>query len=217
MAPNPTYIYRILHLDNLEVYLKRHAIHAPNHTPLDGLIYRTIHNFDVQTRRMRAPILCNMGQVLKGVIHDYVPFYFGPLSPMLLQLKTGKVEGYTEGQKPLIYVVSSVQAIVQRGLDFVFSDGHGVVAYTKWYDDLNSLDKVDWNMVNQRYWSDNSEDGDRKRRKQAEFLVFKQCPWDLIQSIGVLNEETQLQVEELLARFSKEIRLPVYVKPDWYY
>ena len=30
-------------------------------------------------------------------MHDYVPFYFGVLSPMLLQLKTGRVTGYNEG------------------------------------------------------------------------------------------------------------------------
>ena len=35
-------------------------------------------------------------------MHDYVPFYFGQLSPMLLQLKTNRVAGYTEGQDPLM-------------------------------------------------------------------------------------------------------------------
>lgn len=38
-------------------------------------------------------------------MHDYVPFYFGPLSPMMLNLKTGRVAGYEEDQEPLIYLV----------------------------------------------------------------------------------------------------------------
>jgi hypothetical protein len=46
-----------------------------------------------------------------GALHDYVPFYFGFLSPMLLQLKTGRVTGYNEGQEPLVYLKSTVQAV----------------------------------------------------------------------------------------------------------
>ncbi len=52
---------------------------------------------------------------------------------MLLQLKTERVTGYTEGQEPLIYLVSTVQAVQQNGVEFVFSDGHGIAAFTNWY------------------------------------------------------------------------------------
>lgn len=213
MFPIPTKIYRFLHLDNLEVYLKRSALHAPNHTPNDGLIYKTIHNSDIQAHRMNRLIHCEPG----GVIHDYVSFYFGRLSPMLLQLSTGQVEGYTEGQEPLIYVVSTAQAVVENHVNFVFSDGHGVVAYTRWYNELKDLDKVDWDVVNQRYWSDNSEDGDRKRRKQAEFLIYQVCPWDLIQDIVVLNRNVKLKVEAILAKFTNIKQPLVTIEPSWYY
>ena len=87
-------------------------------------------------------------------MHDYVPFYFGYLSPMLLQLKTGRVAGYTEGQEPLIYLQTTVQAVIGAGRRFVFSDGHGIAAFTHWFDDLARLDQVDWEMVYQRYWRD---------------------------------------------------------------
>ena len=131
--PNPTPIFRFLHVDNLEVCLRRGGLHAPNFTPDDGLVYRTIHNVDIQQYRRVARVPCGP----QGVVHDYVAFYFGYLSPMLLQLKTGRVEGYGEGQEPLIYLVSTAQAIAQSGTRFVFSDGHGIAAFTYWYDDLN--------------------------------------------------------------------------------
>ena len=89
---------------------------------------------------------------------------------MLLQLHTGRVENYDEGQEPLIYAVSTVETIAQAGLDFVFSDGHGIAAFTQWFDDLNDLDKVDWDMAYADYWADTVDDMDRQRRKQAEFL-----------------------------------------------
>lgn len=122
--PRPTPIYRLVHVDNLPVLLRRGGLHAPNHTPNDGQSYRTIHNVDIQNQRQARAMRCGPG----GTIHDYVAFYFGPRSPMLFQLHTGWVEGYSEGQGPLIYLVSTVDAIAQAGLRFVFSDGHGIAA-----------------------------------------------------------------------------------------
>jgi len=159
--PSPTPIYRIIHIDNLDICLRRRGLYAPNFTPNDGLDYRTIHNTDIQ--RERQAVCLNCGPC--GTVHDYVPFYFGYLSPMLLQLKTGRVEDYNGGQEPIIYVVSTVQAVHSAGSRFVFSDGHGIAAFTEWYDDLSNLSNVDWDMVYQRYWSDNVNDMDRQRRK----------------------------------------------------
>lgn len=124
--PTPTLLYRLVHVDNLATLLRRAALHAPNSTPNDGLPYRPIHNPNVQVSRHAKPITCGPG----GTCHDYVPFYFGPLSVMLLNLKTGRVQGYDEGQAPLIYLVTSVERVQESGCQFVFSDGHGLAAYT---------------------------------------------------------------------------------------
>ena len=182
VVPVPTYIKRIIHLDNLPIYLQRGGIHAWNHTPKDGHSYKIIHNVDIQSKRHRVPVPCGPC----GVIHDYVPFYFGHLSPMLLQLKTGQVSGYTEGQEPIIHLVSSAQLVQSSGIDFVFTDGHGIVQYTDWFDDLACLQHVDWKMINERYWAKSSGDTDRQRRKQAEFLVHRFLPWDLLIEIVVI-------------------------------
>jgi hypothetical protein len=53
------------------------------------------------------------------------------------------VPGYDDGQEPLIYLVSTAQAVAKSGSGWVFSDGHGIAAFTHWYDDLGALDKVD--------------------------------------------------------------------------
>jgi hypothetical protein len=211
--PVPTPIYRLIHIDNLEILLHRNGLHAPHATPDDGLIYKTIHNVEIQAIRKVRPVFCGPG----GTVHDYVPFYFGYLSPMLLKLKSGQVDGYNEGQKPLIYLVSSVQNIAAAEIQFIFSDGHGITALTKWYDDMNKLDQIDWEMVYQRYWKDNLEDMDRKRRKQAEFLVHRFCPWALIAEIAVINESVKMQVEAILSGFDEKMQKLVAVKPEWFY
>ncbi len=212
-VPIPTLIVRLVHIDNLATLLRRGGLHAPLATPNDGLPYRTIHNVEIQTIRRVQQIPCSV----RGTVHDYVAFYFGYLSPMLLQLKTGRVTGYDEGQEPLIYLVSSAQTIAAAGIPFVFSNGHGIAAFTDWYDDLHRLDEVDWQMVYQHYWTDKLDDLDRKRRKQAEFLVHRFCPWSLIEKIVVVNRSMQAKVMSVLDGFDPEIRKDVVVKPQWYY
>jgi len=212
-VPNPTPIYRIVHVDCLRTLLQRGGLHATNHTPQDNLPYRAIHNVEIQGQRHIRSIPCGP----RGTLHDYVPFYFGYLSPMLLQLKTCRVTGYNEGQEPLIYLASTVQAAAGAGLRFVFSNGHGIAAYTAWFDDVSRLDEVDWNMVYQRYWRDEITDMDRQRRKQAEFLIYQSCPWKLIQEIGVLNTPAKTRVEQILNEFDASQRTVVNVRAGWYY
>jgi hypothetical protein len=211
--PNPTEIVRLVHVNGLRTLLIRGALHATNATPEDGLHYRTIHNVDVQANRHIKEIPCGPG----GTAHDYVPFYFGPLSVMLLNLKTGRVPGYDEGQRPLIYLVTTAQAVVGAGSGFVFSDGHGLAYFTNWYDDLVALVAVDWSLVRARYWAEKPDDNDRQRRKQAEFLVWNSLDWSLIQEIVVYDDQMKATVEALLLEYPERSRPQVSVKRDWYY
>ncbi len=212
-VPNPTPILRMIHIDNLAICLKRGALHSWNHTPEDGLKWKPIHSEYVQAVRHSHSVTCGPG----GVVHDYVPFYFGPLSVMLLNLKTGRVEGYAEGQRPLLYLVSTAQAVVANGCGFIFSDGHGLATYTTWFDNINDLTEVDWPTVNARYWADTLEDMDRQRRKQAEFLVHERCDWSLIQEIVCIDAQIQADVQTRLNEFPRSLHCPVRVERDWYY
>jgi hypothetical protein len=213
MPPNPAPILRFIHVDNLATVIQRERLHAPNYMPNDGLPYRFCHNPEVQGARAEVPIRTGPG----GTIHDYVPFYFGYLSPMMLQLKTGQVPGYTEGQELLIYLVSTAQAVASAGMPFVFSDGHGLARYTEWFDDLGRLNEVDWAVVNQRYWKGDVNDMDRQRKKQAEFLIHRWCPWSLIQEIVVINAEIQARVEAIQTAFPEAKRRVVKINREWYY
>jgi hypothetical protein len=213
-VPDPTRIFRIVHVDNLPTLLRRGGLHAPQHTPKDELPYRTIHRVDIQNERHVRRVPCGPD----GTIHDYVAFYFGYLSPMLFQLHTGRVPGYTGKQDPLVYLVSTAQDVAAAGCGFVFSDGHGISPFTSWFDDLRRLDEVDWSMVYERYWADDHlGDMDRQRRKQAEFLVHRYCDWSLIRGIGVINDAMQSTVERVLEQFGSGAIRSVKVCRGWYY
>jgi len=200
-------------MDNLDTVIQRGVACAPNHTPADGLPYRPTHSHAVQSSRDLKLVGCGP----RGVIPDYVPFYFGRLSVMLLNLKTGRVAGYDEGQEPIIYLVSTAQAVDAGSLGYVFTDGHGLAAFTSWFDDLSQLGAVDWGLVNERYWSDTRDDNDRQRRKQAEFLVHQGLPWRLISEIAVFDAVRARQVAQILQALPERLRPPIAVRRDWYY
>ena len=208
-----TRIYRLVHIGSLEAYLRRQGLHAPNCAPDDGLEYRSIHRQDVQSGRQTSGIPCGPG----GAFLDYVPFYFCPRSVMLYQLHTGWVPGYSEGQEPLIHLVSSVQRVQSSGAHFVFSDGHGLAAMTRWYDDLEELDALDWNVISGRMWQDTPDEPDRKRRKQAEFLVHRLLDWEQIIGIGVASSVTLERVQSLLDLVGPDYIPPALILRDWYY
>jgi hypothetical protein len=150
-----------------------------------------------------------------GTVHDYVPFYFAPRSPMLYTIVQGNVHSYSEGQDPLVYLVSTVQAIHEAHLQFVFTDGHCIIEYTNFYDDLADLSQIDWSLMRAHYWANTPDDSDRVRRRQAEFLVYRACPWHLITEIGVINREIKKVVVDSLERSS--YKPPVIVRNSWYY
>lgn len=212
IRPRPTPIFRLLHIDSLATILHRGAMHAPNRVPADGLPYRGIHRTDVQTSRRPRVIPCGCG----GAVGDYVSFYLGPRSPMLFQLKTGQVADYGEGQEPLVYLVSTVEAVVDAGLPFVFTDRHSLATYAKWSDREVDLDALDWVTIYADYWANTAEDRERKNRKQAECLVHGSMPVPLCHEVAVVSPAAKARVEALPRRAGSHIP-PVVVRPRWYY
>ena len=117
---------------------------------------------------------------------DYVPFYFAPRSPMLYAIDRGAVAGYQGGQAPIIYLCSTVEAVVEKGLEWVFTEGHAEMAYTDFFNDVADLDKVDWKLMREKYWNDTDEDGDQNEggRPSSLFVLF---------SLGICSHMSEYQ------------------------
>lgn len=115
-----------------------------------------------------------------GCVADYVPFYFAPRSPMLYKLAKGGIPNYTEGQEPLIYLVSSAEIVAASGGSFVFSDGNCASSVTRVANDLSLIESlIDWDVMKAGMWANTADDPDRKRRRIAEFLAHErfQIEW----------------------------------------
>ncbi len=211
MMARPTPLYHITHMRNLASIAAAGGLRAHNVLHQEQTEYTSIAHQTIQDRRATTQVPCGPG----GTLHDYVPFYFAERSPMLYTLYRGNVEGHAGGQEPIIHLVTSVEAVQAAGRRFVFTDGHAIMAFTAFHTDLAQLDIIDWEVMQAQYWADTAEDPDRKRRRQAEFLIYETCPWSLIQEIGVISRPVQAQVEHALRGVAH--RPPVTIHRDWYY
>ena len=95
---------------------------------------------------------------------------------MLFVIYKNKVEGYNQGQEPVVYLVSRIDKVIDYCEDWCFTDRHAVVKLARVYDDLSELDKVDWDVMKARMWRDTVDDPDKPERRQAEFLVRSKLP-----------------------------------------
>ena len=206
-----TPIYHITHLSNLASILAIAGLCSNSTMQQHGIGYTDLANQSIQSRRARVTVPCGVG----GTLTDYVPFYFAPRSPMLYAIHQGNVPTYSNGQESVIYLVSTVAAVQQANLSFVFTDGHGIMALTQFFDDPADLNTVDWQVMTLKYWFDTPEDRDRKRRRQAEFLVHQFFPWQLITEIGVMHHSAKAEVEQCLQTVTHQPG--VILRRNWYY
>ena len=116
---------------------------------------------------------------------------------MLCAISYGRVPS-CQDQAEVVHLVSTAQAIDEDALDFVFTDGHAIMAFTEFYDDLDDLRGIDWEVMKAKYWSDTLDDMDRKRRRQVEFLVHRLMPWSLVTEIAVMNKSVEKKIRSLL-------------------
>jgi len=206
-----TDIFHITHIRNLPGILRDGGLWCDRIVSQRNLTHVGIAHQHIKERRAQK----NVPITPHGVVADYVPFYFAPRSPMLYSISRGNVEGYQGAQSEVLHLVSSAETVSQSGLPFVFTDGHAEMSISHFYHDLKDLDKVDWNIMQGRYWNDTQEDNDRKRRRQAEFLVREFFPFSLFERIGVANQTMVKKTAAILADLEEKPQIEV--QPAWYY
>lgn len=201
-----THLFRITHIENIPHILQYGITHSSsvnantNFKPIgDHSLILTRNNF-----------LLNNGRLLG----EYIPFYFGARTPMLYVVQRGFNMVAPTSAENIVYCVSSVQKIIDQQLDFIFTDGHAVNSFSTQYTsaDVNNIDNIiDWHAVRAQYWSDDN-DLDKKRRKEAEFLVLGDIPINAVLGYLVSNENSR----ERMIDFGVDTA-SVFVKSDFYF
>lgn len=203
---NPA-IYHITHVDNLAGIVAAGRLWSDVKCAANAVPHTNIGYRHIKERRMRR----NVTVAARGVLGDYVPFNFCPRSVMLYVVSQGHRD-YNDGQRRVVHLVSSVDAMVATGRPWFFTDRHAELGYAAQYDSLASLPAVDWAVMPLQYWAGSD---DVRERRQAEFLVHDWCPWQAIQAVGVYDEAVADEVRAAIA--ATDHQPTVEVRRDWYY
>ncbi|TFH46446.1 MAG: DUF4433 domain-containing protein [Lysobacterales bacterium] len=213
-SPSKPKIYHITHVDNLTSIVASGCIEADGRRVGQGGGQTSIGMTEIKRRRLyEIEISCHPGTM----VGEYVPFYFCPRSIMLYILYRGNHPDmtYHAGQNPVLHLQVDMQAAInwadKHGVRWAFSDRNAGSYYTDFYNNLNDLDKIDWNAVNETDFRNPLI----KEGKQAEFLIHEACAWHLVEKIGVFNQKIFNQVNGII---SNALHKPVVnIERRWYY
>ncbi|PZR02285.1 MAG: hypothetical protein DI539_27825, partial [Flavobacterium psychrophilum] len=208
MGEGKTYIFRMTHFRNA-AFIFQNGLHCCNCQPHDP-DYISIGHRTLINQRGQSPLPLPPG----GVLNDYIPFYFASKTPMLYQIYKGLVHDYAGTQTEIIYLVSTVETIVELNLPFLFTDRHAYLLHKIIYNNIEDLTKLDWSTIKDQSWHTHYSDV-KKELKQAEFLVHRHLPLQGIRGIIVQNVEIATFVEQMLANAGLDIK--VAVRADYYY
>lgn len=146
----------------------------------------------------------------QGTIGEYVAFYLGPHSPMLLRIKTGRRVTQMIPQRDIVYLLVRFGDVVSAQLPYVITDGHASDrVLTRTFITRDGLAHVDGDLVMAQRWNNTEQDWDRERRKQAEVLVRGHVPPSLVSAIGVYDQERFTEVSHLVADLGHPARVKV--------
>lgn len=110
----------------------------------------------------------------------------------------------------------SVQSVIDNNIEFIFTDGHIVNNITRIFkkQDLGNIGNlVDIKTALISDWNDNN-DIDKKRRKQAEFLVKGDLPFSTIERFATYNEIAKNKLHQFGIKASIKVRPDLYFNDD---
>lgn len=221
-VPSPVRIFHITPICNLASIAKSKKLRAKAELLRKKIEYGNIAYQGAQGKRAVKMIARPPG----GVIHDYVPFYFAPRSPMLFTINKGNVEDCPHRQPDIVHFETTVEAVVESGLHYVFYNYNATLDIADCFSNVKDLGKINWPLFFEhprldgycQYFHNRRDDPNyflRRETRQAEFLVHTAVPLKLMTRVGVYNEAKADEVREIFE--DAKIKLPVETIRDWYF
>ncbi len=202
-------IFRITHIANVP-WILEHGIRCVNSGVRDPN-FRNIGNADLISKRARRGVPIPPG----GTLSDYVPFYFTPHSPMLLNIKTGYNGMQQTPMSEIAVLVSSLRTVAERGLPFVMTDRHAYLKTAQYSNTLDGLDRIDWRILQERDFKRDPADLGKVERYQAEALVHDSVPVEALMGLACYGRDQEAAMTDEVTR--RRLSLKVLVRPGWYF
>ncbi|WBL70681.1 DUF4433 domain-containing protein [Serratia liquefaciens] len=206
LNPQKALIWRIVHKDNLP-WILANGLYAGS-SQKKAADWVSIGNMELIERRKQRKVPVAPG----GTLNDYIPFYFTPFSPMLYNIHTGRGGVARQANEDIVILVSSLHRLQQQELIYVFTDRHAYTPMAGYYSHLAQLDKIDWELLQQRNFHREPDKPEQIERYQAEALVHQHLPVAAL--LGIVCYSSTLQ-EKLQKEFGH--LLNIQCLPGWYF
>ena len=208
LNPEKALIFRITHIANVP-WILDHGLHCRS-AELRDPNYVDIGNPELIAKRTHRVVPIPP----RGTLSDYIPFYFTPYSPMLLNIKTGHGGTKQTPMPEIIILVSSLRTVAEGGLPFVFTDRHAYLQAAQYFNDLACLDRIDWAILQARDFRRDPDDPGKFERYQAEALVHHHLPVSALAGIGCHGPPQEALLKAELDK--RAIQLKLAARPGWY-
>lgn len=209
LTPEKARIFRITHAANLR-WILQNGIHCANSDQRDPN-FVAIGNPDLINKRRHRPLPAPH----QGVLSDYVPFYFTPYSPMMLNIHTGYNGLTRQRNEDVLILVSSLGQLQGHNVPFVFSDRHAYLVAARFFTDLARLDQLNWDILQRRDFKRDPEDPEKVERYQAEALGHRHIPVEALLGVACFNGAAKARINDDIAATGTEIR--TILTPTWYF
>lgn len=179
------FFFHFTHIENLDSILKNEILCTNKKNEL-GISHIDVASESIQERRSNMKVSCDP----KGKVHDYVPCYFCSMNPMFLSLVNSK----NIDQQFMIFFAFKIDKIL--GTNVVFTDASANTGIPpNFYNNPDNLDKLDWDAIDSKKWSNKNEE--ERHKRMAEVLIFEKIPIKSIDAIIVWNEGIKKKVIDI--------------------
>ena len=216
VPPRPK-LYHIVHIDRLASIVSDGQLMCDARMSQRQEVGTMIGMRSIKQRRLGLPISCHSG--LR--VGDCVPFYFCHRSVMLYLIHRGNNPelSYQDGQGPIAHLEFDMHEAIawaeQNRRRWAFTLSNAGAYYFEDRCDIGQLGEINWEAVRANQWAGNGVPASLKEGKQAEFLVEKSVPWELVNRVGVINRTMAQRVSAALPESGH--RPTVEIMQSWYY
>jgi ssDNA thymidine ADP-ribosyltransferase, DarT len=209
LNPEKALIFRIVHRRNLP-WIPENGLHCRNSNRIDPN-FVSIGNPSLISDRQHVPVPIPP----RGTLSDYIPFYFTPHSVMLFNIKTGYRGIQQRRNDEIAILVSSLPKLTQDQIRFIFTDRHARLATAEFFEDVERLDRIDWEILQNRDFRRDNNDLGKMERYQAEALVPVYLPIFSLLGIVCYNSQERDRVNKLVGEVG--VALQVISQSGWYF
>lgn len=179
------YFFHFTHIDNIKSIVQTGGLLSTNEKRKNNIDHHNIANVNIQNRRseMKVPIAPG------GVVHDYVPFYFATINPMLLGLLNRKVVD----QPYICFIAVSIEKLLEENVIFTDASANTIFA-PGFYNNPIDLECLDWDLIDSMKWGEKNEN--ERHKRMAEVLVYEKVPLEWFECFIVFNNYCRIKIEK---------------------